>query len=92
MGVGSDSSSLLILGVYPMRELMAAELLLALGFLFVTVCGLAFCFLGALATRGAEITDEQAGAFTQVVQRGYNDLERTSRKWFHNVRASHAHK
>jgi choline-glycine betaine transporter len=82
---------LLILGVYPMRELAAAELLLALGFLFVMIFGLAFYFLGELATKGAEITDAQAKAFTHVVQRGYNDLERTGRKWFHHVRARPTH-
>jgi len=85
-------AGLLVLGFYPLRELLAAEVLLALAFLFVAIFGLAFYFLAALAARGAEMSDAQARAFTHVVQRGYSDLEQTGRRWFHYVRASHAHK
>lgn len=82
----------LVFEFYPMRELLAAELLLAMGFILAVMFGVVFYFLGALAARGAEITDAQARAVTHVVQHGYSEIEETSRKWFHNMRELHAHK
>jgi hypothetical protein len=85
------AASFLVLQLYSVRELLAAELIFALVFLSLAALGAALYFLGAIVERGPHKTQTRLQAVPEFLRRGYNGLE-VSRRWFHNVHAIHAHK
>jgi hypothetical protein len=70
----------LILQIYFLRELVAAELLFGLGFAFVLVLAGIFYALGALGERGLTQAEVAARAISRSARRGYIALEEFSKK------------
>lgn len=84
--------ALAVIQFYAMRELLAAEVLFAVAFIFVSLVVAAFYLVGSIAERGAEVVDSGIHRGTQVAQRGYHDLEHLTRKWMEGTRFFHAHR
>jgi hypothetical protein len=83
---------LLLLQLYALRELLAAEVLFALAFLFLSLLAAVFYFIGSIAERGADAVETGLHLGSQQAQRGYHDLEDLARKWIEGRRIFHAHR
>ena len=83
---------LLVLQIYAVRALLAAELLFALAFVFVAVLGAGFYFIGSVAERGADAMESGLRPIVPLVRHGCHDLEEASRKWIGSARNFCAHR
>lgn len=69
-----------VLQVYFVRELIAAELLFGLVFAILFVLGVIFYIVGAIGERGLDWAEVALRFFTDVARRGYALLEDLSKK------------
>ncbi|MGA8367645.1 MAG: hypothetical protein ACLQMT_07675 [Candidatus Acidiferrales bacterium] len=74
----------LILQIYFVRELLAAELLFGLAFAVLLAFGALFYVVGAIGERGLDWTEAGVRAIAPYARRGYVALEDLSRKSFRN--------
>jgi hypothetical protein len=81
---------LFLLQVYFVRELLAAELLFALGFgVLLTIGGTAY-LLGAIGERGLDLTEAGIRVLARSARRGYSLMDELSRKPFRHPRSESA--
>jgi hypothetical protein len=71
-----------VLQVYFVRELLAAELLFGLGFAVLLAMGAIFYLVGVIGERGFDLAEVGVRAIMQTARRGYGTLEELSRKQF----------
>lgn len=84
--------SVLVVQFYAVRELLAAEVLFALAFIFLGLMVAAFYFVGSVAERGADAVETGLQRGARQAQRGYRDLEHVTRKSIEGTRIFHAHR
>jgi hypothetical protein len=82
--------ALLVLQLYFVRELIAAEVLFGLGFLVLLTLGLIFYLVGAVGERGFGLVEEAGRAVVPVARRGYARIEELSKKPFRHPRSQSA--
>ncbi len=80
----------LVLQIYFVRELLAAELLFGLVFVVFLVLAGIFYLVGAIGERGLDLTEAGARALAQSARRGYNALEEVSKKQVHHQHSGSA--
>jgi uncharacterized membrane protein len=80
----------LILQMYFVRELLAAELLFGLGFAVLLMLGGVFYAIGAIGEKGLAWAETGIRVTSTFAQRGYANLEELSRKSFRNPRSESA--
>jgi hypothetical protein len=83
---------LLAVQFYAVRELLAAEVLFAVAFIFLSLIVGAFYVVGHTAERGADVLDNGLHMGARQAQQGYHDLEHVTRKWIEGARIFHAHR
>ena len=81
---------LLVLQLYFVRELIAAEVLFGLGFWLLLTLGLIFYLVGAIGERGFGLLEEAGRAAIPVARRGYARIEELSKKPFRHPRSESA--
>ena len=86
-GTLSTVAVLFFLQLYFVRELLAAELLFALGFGVFFVLGGLFYAIGAISERGFDWTELGVRVIASSARRGYAALEEISRKPFRHPRS-----
>jgi hypothetical protein len=79
-----------VLQVYFVRELVAAELLFALGFAVLMVLGGIVYLVGAIGERGLDWMAAGVQVAATTARRGYAGLEELSRKPFRHPRSESA--
>jgi hypothetical protein len=79
-----------VLQVYFVRELIAAELLFAMGFAVLMVLGGIVYLIGAIGERGLDWAEAGIRVSTDFARRGYAGLEELSRKPFRHPRSESA--
>jgi len=89
-GLLSMLAVFLVLQVYFVRELIAAELLFALGFAVLMVLGGLVYLVGAIGERGLDWTETLIRVTADFARRGYAGLEELSRKPFRHPRSESA--
>jgi hypothetical protein len=80
----------LVLQLYFVRELIAAEVLFGLGFLVLLAFGLIFYLVGAMGERGFDLLENGGRAAAPMVRRGYAKIEELSKKPFRHPRSESA--
>jgi len=75
----------LILQIYFVRELLAAELLFGLGFAVLLALGGLFYVVGAIGERGLDFAEAGVRVIAPWARRGYVALEEASRRSFRQV-------
>ncbi len=80
----------LILQIYFVREILAAELLFGLGFAVLLALGVLFYVVGAIGERGLDLAEVGVRAVTPWARRGYVALEDLSRRSFRHPRSESA--
>jgi hypothetical protein len=80
----------LILQMYFVRELLAAELLFGLGFAVLLMLGGLFYAVGAIGERGLDWAEAGIRVSSSFARRGYASLEELSRKPFRHPRSESA--
>lgn len=73
--------------LYPLRELLVAELLFAIFFLLMAAFGAALYFLGAATERAADLARAQAPIAARSIAHVYLELERLARRFIHQPAA-----
>ena len=81
---------LLILQLYFVRELIAAELLFGLLFAVLLLIVGIFYIVGTIGEWGLGVTEVGARVLVQSARRGYASLEEISKKPFHRPRSESA--
>jgi len=81
---------LLVLQMYFVRELLAAEVLFGLGFLVLLSLGGIFYFVGAIGERSFDLLEAGVRAVAPVARRGYARIEEISKKPFRHPRSESA--
>jgi len=81
---------LVIFQLYFVRELLAAEILFAVGFGALFLLGSLFYVIGALSERGFDWTEAGVRVIVNSARRGYATLEEISRKPFRHPRSESA--
>ena len=89
-GLLSTLGVLFILQVYFVRELIAAELLFALGFAVLMVVGGIIYLVGAIGERGLDWMAAGVQITASAARRGYAGLDELSRKPFRHPRSESA--
>ena len=89
-GLLSILGVLIILQVYFVRELIAAELLFALGFAVLMVVGGIIYLVGALGERALDWMAAGVQVTATAARRGYAGLDELSRKPFRHPRSESA--
>lgn len=79
-----------VLQLYFVRELLAAELLFAIAFVALFLLGLLFYTLGAIGERSFNLAEVGVRAFSVFARRGYAAMEDISRKPFRHPRSESA--
>lgn len=79
-----------VLQLYFVRELLAAELLFAIAFVALFLLGLLFYSLGAIGERSFNLAEVGVRAFAVFARRGYAAMEEISRKPFRHPRSESA--
>jgi hypothetical protein len=79
-----------VLQLYFVRELLAAELLFALGFGVLFILGSTAYLLGAAGERGWYLAEAGIRVIARSARRGYIGLEELSRKSFRHPRSESA--
>ena len=81
---------LLVLQLYFVRELIAAEILFGLGFLVLLTLGGIFYLVGAVGEQSFNLLESGIRAATPVARRSYAKLEELSKKPFRHPRSESA--
>jgi hypothetical protein len=76
--------------IYFVRELLAAELLFALGFGVLLVIGGTAYLLGAIGERGLDLAEVGIRVLARSARRSYSMMEELSRKPFRHPRSESA--
>ncbi|MGH9735319.1 MAG: hypothetical protein ACRD8A_12110 [Candidatus Acidiferrales bacterium] len=79
-----------VLQLYFVQELIAAELLFAIAFVALFLLGLLFYTLGTIGERSFNLAEVGVRAFAVVARRGYAAMEEISRKPFRHPRSESA--
>jgi hypothetical protein len=79
-----------VLQLYFVRELLAAEVLFGLGFLVLLALGGVFYFVGAIGERSFTLMEAGVRAAAPVARRGYTKIEGISKKPFRHPRSESA--
>ena len=82
--------ALLVLQLYFVRELIAAELLFGLGFVVLLTLGGIFYFVGAIGERSFDLIETGIRAGAPVARRAYTKVEELSKKPFRHPRSESA--
>ncbi len=82
--------ALLVLQLYFVRELIAAELLFGLGFVVLLTLGGIFYFVGAIGERSFNLIETGVRAGTPLARRAYTKVEELSKKPFRHPRSESA--
>jgi hypothetical protein len=80
----------LVLQLYFVRELIAAEVLFGLGFLVLLTLGGIFYLVGAIGERSFTIMEAGVRAAAPVARRGYIKFEEISKRPFRHPRSESA--
>lgn len=80
----------LLLQVYFVRELLAAELLFAVAFAVLFLLGGVIYLTGLVAERGLDVTEAGVHMIAESTRRGFDGLEEISRKPFRRPRSESA--
>jgi hypothetical protein len=80
----------LVLQMYFVRELLAAELLFGLGFAILLMLGGLFYLVGAVGERGLDWAEAGVRVISSSARRGYASLEEMGRKPFRHPRSESA--
>src|ERR1700690_1229443 len=80
----------LVLQLYFVRELIAAEVLFGLGFLVLFTLGGIFYFVGAIGERSFNLLETGVRAGTPLARRAYTKVEELSKKPFRHPRSESA--
>jgi uncharacterized membrane protein HdeD (DUF308 family) len=80
----------IVFQLYFVRELVAAELLFAMGFGVLFLLGGLLYVIGAISERGFDWTETGARVIASSARRGYATLEEFSRKPFRHPRSESA--
>ncbi|MGA9185553.1 MAG: hypothetical protein WA875_07015 [Candidatus Acidiferrales bacterium] len=75
-GMWTAIAAIVIMQMYFVRELLAAELLFAAGFAVLFVLGAIFYLVGAIGQRGLDLTEAGARVLAASARRGYEELNR----------------
>jgi hypothetical protein len=89
-GMISSLAILLVLQLYFVRELLAAELLFGLGFGALLALGAIIYLAGALGERGLAFAEVGIRVISDAARRGYIGLEEVSRKSLRHARSESA--
>jgi len=81
---------LLVLQLYFVRELIAAEVLFGLGFLVLLTLGGIFYLVGAIGERSFDLIEGGARAVAPFARRGYARIEELSKRPFRHLRSESA--
>ncbi len=81
---------LLVLQLYFVRELIAAELLFGLGFVVLLTLGGIFYFVGAIGERSFNLIETGVRVGAPVARRAYTKVEELSKKPFRHPRSESA--
>ena len=81
---------LFIFQLYFVRELLAAEILFAMGFGVLFLLGSLFYVIGAISERGFDWTEAGVRVIANSARRSYATLEEISRKPFRHPRSESA--
>jgi hypothetical protein len=79
-----------VLQAYFVRELLAAELLFALGFAVLLTLGAIAYVIGAIGERGLDLAEVGVHVAADSARRGYSLVEEISRKSFRHPRSESA--
>ncbi|MGA8035978.1 MAG: hypothetical protein WA823_11060 [Candidatus Acidiferrales bacterium] len=85
-------TAFLVLQIYFVRELLAAELLFGMGFAVLFILGLLFYFIGMIGERGLELGEAGVRVLASSARRGFEGLEEASRKTLGNPGSESARK
>jgi hypothetical protein len=80
----------LVLQLYFVRELIAAELIFGMLFGFTFALGVLFYFVGTIGVNGREWAEAGARAAVNSARRGYSTLEEISKKPFRHPHSESA--
>ena len=89
-GLLSAVAVFLVLQMYFVRELLAAELLFGLGFAFLLMLGGLFYLVGSVGEKGLDWAEAGVRVISSSARRGYAGLEEISRKPFRHPRSESA--
>lgn len=89
-GMLSAVALFLVLQMYFVRELLAAELLFGLGFAVLLMLGGLFYLVGAVGERGLDWAEAGVRVISSSARRGYASLEEMGRKPFRHPRSESA--
>jgi hypothetical protein len=89
-GMLSLAAIFLILQMYFIRELLAAELLFGLGFAVLLMLGCVFYIVGAIGDKGLDWAEVGIRVASNLARRSYAGLEELSRKPFRHPRSESA--
>jgi hypothetical protein len=81
---------ILVLQLYFVRELIAAELLFGLGFVVLLVLGGIFYIVGAIGERSFRFLESSAHRMAPLARRGYGRIEEISKKSLRHARSESA--
>jgi hypothetical protein len=81
-------AAFLILQMYFVRELLAAELLFGLGFAVLLMLGGLFYLVGAVGERGLDWAEAGVRVISSTARRGYASLDEISKKSFRAPRSA----
>lgn len=82
-GVLLTLAALAVLPLYPVRQMLAAELLFAVLFVSMVAFGAILYLLGAVGERGADVTKAKIEIVAQFARRCFGDLEGITRRLLH---------
>jgi hypothetical protein len=80
----------LILQIYFVRELLAAELLFAIVFALFAMLALVFYFVGLIGERGVDLAEAGARFMAPLVRRSFASLEDFSKRPYRHPRSESA--
>jgi hypothetical protein len=80
----------IILQLYFVRELIAAELLFGLGFAVLLLLAGIFYVVGAIGERGLDLTEVGIRAIAHSARRGYSKFQEINKKPFRHPRSESA--
>jgi hypothetical protein len=89
-GMLSAVAVFLVLQMYFVRELLAAELLFGLGFAVLLMLGGLFYVVGTIGEKGLDWAEAGVRVISTSARRGYASLEEISRKPFRHPRSESA--
>jgi len=83
-------AAVLILQMYFVRELLAAELIFGMGFAVILLFVAIFYLVGTIGERGLVLTEAGVRVIASSARRGYNVIEEISKKPFRHPHSESA--